>query len=181
MHPDNKDMVLLEAARPLTDPTVYAEAIGHSGFQIENFILNNHDFPTPDLKHKQCILELWARYNSYNSSKHQADTLEQEIVILKAERDGDEKALTAAKKKLKDIEIAYKEGCLAIARLDMEHRTLREARVFMELLKQNPASPKPRNEAERENWEAKAANDKKVEAIMNRIRGSEMLTHSKEK
>lgn len=55
---------------------------GHSHFQIEHFILNDEDFPLPDDKYYQAMLETYARYENLINYHYQYRKLANEIRLL---------------------------------------------------------------------------------------------------
>jgi len=58
--------------------------LGHSEYQMKNFIVEQ--FLTPDRKHRQCLTELWARYNALVGSWYERGKLKLQLERLKLRR-----------------------------------------------------------------------------------------------
>ena len=59
---------------------------GHSHFQIEHFILNEDDFPLPDDKYYQAMLETYGRYENLISQHYEYRKLNNEIRLLEVDK-----------------------------------------------------------------------------------------------
>lgn len=155
------------------------EPLGHTEYQIRKFVLKDRDYPTPDLKYRQCILEIWTRWVAWRQAKYQYDKLGAQIEIWKAEQDElrEETGKSSAQHKkseaqvgLLDIEISNAEAQRGELLLDMQYRIIRETEVLMdEASKVSPAEGN-RMEVESNNWKERAKFDPKVKQTMEETR-----------
>lgn len=91
--------------------------IGMTDIQIQNFVLNNVEFPTDFSKFKQAKLELWARFENIVNMHFDYRKTQAEIELLKAEREALEKkgdSIAKARIKLKEIEVERKQFQLKV-------------------------------------------------------------------
>jgi hypothetical protein len=131
----------------------------HSEFQIENFIIGQ--FITPDRKHRQCLQELWTRYQALLSEWYDIEKLKIEL-----------RRLALKQKKLTEREELNEEELIDVdeiklmtthtgVRLEMSKskmtETLREMKKFYEIYNQLEGQRKFKTyeEAEPEYWKQK--------------------------
>ena len=141
----------------------------HSEFQIENFIIGQ--FITPDRKHRQCLQELWTRYQALLSELYDIEKLKIELrrIALKQKKLTDKKGMVSTKL-TEEEEIDLDEINLmnthTSVRMEMSKRkmseTLREMTKLWELYNQLESQRKHKNyeEAEAEYWEKKLTKKK---------------------
>lgn len=86
---------------------------GHSHFQIENFILNDEEFPLPDDKYYQGMLEAYSRYENLIGQHYEHRKLANEIKLLEFDiEDINNGAVSEGRRRvyidIKQDEIAFK-------------------------------------------------------------------------
>lgn len=107
--------------------------IGHSEYQMKNFIVEQ--FLTPDRKHRQCLTELWARYNALVSSWYERGKLKLQLERLKLKKiewiDVKCTLEDEIKSKEMDLDITYTNIKISMISRTMEE-TLREMKFFFQ-------------------------------------------------
>jgi len=132
---------------------------GHSEFQIRNFILNDEEFPLPDDKYHQAMMEAYGRYEGLNADHYEWTTLNNEIAMAEYELDEitGSGLLDDRKKgilsKMKSDEITFKR--LRISILERRARDVcREIRIFLACMDEQLPNLKYQTyeEKEKEHW-----------------------------
>lgn len=108
---------------------------GHSDFQIKHFILQDDEFPLPDSKYYQAMLEVYSRYENLISQHYEYKKTSNEIKLLEFDIEDITKAPVEDKRKevmidMKQDEIALKELRMKSIKKSVES-TLREMRCFV--------------------------------------------------
>ena len=109
---------------------------GHSHFQIENFILSDDEFPLPDDKYWQAMMETYGRYENLIQYHYEYRKLKNEILLLEDDIDCINKAYEISDKRrgvlidMKNDEIYFKK--LSMKRIERNVKdTLREMKSFL--------------------------------------------------
>ena len=109
---------------------------GHSHFQIENFILNDDEFPLPDDKYWQAMMETYGRYENLIHLHYEYRKLRNEILLLEDDIDQINKLYEISDKR-RSVLIDMKNDEIQFKRLGMKHiernvkDTLREIKSFL--------------------------------------------------
>ncbi len=136
----------------------------HSEFQIENFIIGQ--FITPDRKHRQCLQELWTRYQALLSEWYDIESLKIDLrrLALKRNKLTEVKEMVSkelTEEELIDLDELNLTTTHTTVRMEMSKRkmseTLREMKKFWEIYNQLEGKRKFANyeDAEPEYWQKK--------------------------
>ena len=142
--------------------------LGHSEYQMKNFIVEQ--FLTPDRKHRQCLTELWARYNALVGSWYERGKLKLQLERLELQKKElcKVKCISLAviekfrlsedgiKLRETDLDITYTNIKISMISRTMEE-TLREMKFFFQAYNELESIRKFDNyeEAEEEYWRLK--------------------------
>ena len=139
---------------------------GHSRIQIENFILNDVEYPTAYGKYRQACVELYARYHKMVDIYYQIK--EAEVRLEWRRMDAVNKSgfwgvhKDTEKSQLAALEVEKLQLQLASMKANFNH-TLTEIRVFMDVYNANPEfhtmNQEQELELESEQWAKKLKND----------------------
>ena len=133
--------------------------LGHSEFQIKNFIIGQ--FITPDRKHRQCLHELWARYGSLVSMWYETEKLKLEIRSLELKKSAVERESPLQDKEFLEIDKIDLDMTHAMLKLTLSSHglkeTMREMKYFFGMMEELQDSRKYDNyeDGEAEFWEIK--------------------------
>lgn len=158
----------------LSEKAWQVDPLGHTEYQLKHFVIGR-DNPTQDTKFKQCIRELWARWNaaqnsmaSYEEKLIQEEIYRSEIIIL------EQKPLFFKGHKAKrnaEIKMYLHKICVSVDQrtglnIDLERRILREAKILISILQTLSPSDGLREEIEKVNWEARAQANPEVKKLI---------------
>lgn len=160
------------------------EPLGHTEYQIRNFILNRRDCPTDDLRYRQILRELWGRKGAYDQDVQVYREQEINAELLSAERD--RLRITGwwmrimpfggrtlkAKLAMLDLKISTAKRVMEDTLVDLRERVMRETSVFLDELGKVHPKEGDRLDIEHENWTEKAKVEKKLEELMSNSTGN---------
>ena len=177
------DLVLMKDLNALatTDAAWACFPLGHTEYQIRNFILNRRDFPTEASRYRQGIRELWARWEAYWQNKDRLDQIVIDRMIHEAKLDFSR--LRLARGIVRMYRASRLSSLLKLAQLqrqetallhDLERRVIREAMVFIDEVKTlQPEDPGQAfsKESEDQFWRLLAKDRKELAEIVPRNGG----------
>jgi len=132
---------------------------GHSEFQIRNFILNDDEFPLPDDKYHQAMMEAYGRYEGLIGEQYRWTKLHNEIALEEYEMSEiSESGMLEPKKKevllqIKSDEVKFKRLQISIIERAAKD-TCREIAVFLKCMDEQTSKMKYKTyeEKELEHW-----------------------------
>lgn len=147
------------------DMKIEGLTFGMTRFQINNFVLNKQEFPTPYSRFMQARIEIYARVNTFIDQYYQYRECLAKIRLAEGRMEKIEKEETypeikEAKLELQRIEIEKNRFRLASIQNQAEDK-MRELYVFYETYKQHrhfeTDPPEEIQKAEEESWRIKSA------------------------
>ena len=171
------DSLLPSLHRTLMDEKIWAvEPLGHTAYQLKNFVIRAPENPNDDTRYRACIRELWGRWAAGRDQQYSIAKAEAEVECLSAEQEDLERVAwwqrkpsprrVAAERNRLQVEIDARRARVAQLKVELERITMREIEVllieFDFFAKQRPEGEGDRMAVEAKNWQDRAAVNPKL-------------------
>ena len=156
----------------VTAPNVWkCFPLGHTEYQIKNFMLGGPNLPTDASKYRQAIMELWSRWDAYWADQDRLDQIKVERLQQQAIVDFSSlhllrgiKGMWKARRMGAELRLAQMGRQETALTYDLEHRIVREANILLtEAARLAPPNPQQEYsvESEAKMWSMIPKRDKK--------------------
>ena len=113
----------------LEAPLVWAATpLGHTEYQVRNFIIPRSEHPTNAAQYRQVICELWARMKVAIQAQDGLEDIEVDLMEARATI-----AWTPWARRRKTLRISRLERNMRMLQLDLEQRIIRETAILIEM------------------------------------------------